>query len=191
MVHVGATRNGAPIEVVFQKLDIVAVHPACGADVERTFPNLLDGRDARQRQEEAEVVGEVGVGAGADFASGKVFGLEVRPTSRQNELGLGRCRACLECGQGRADRTRWGDGDMDMVGLKDAAKQAGCVGFPFAQALEGRFLVTEGLQEGERELAAVERLLGQGRYGFFDLDGVHFGVLSCSALSWSDRSGLP
>src|SRR3954447_19838578 len=61
---------------------------------------------------------------------------------------------------------------MDVVGLKDAA-QAGFVRLALAQALEGRFLVAEGLQEGERKLLGIERLLGKGGYGLLDLNGVH------------------
>ena len=64
------------------------------------------------------------------------------------------------------------DGDMDVVGLKDAA-QVGLVRLALAQALDRRFLVAEGLQEGERKLRGVKRLLGQGRDGLFDLNGVH------------------
>ena len=64
------------------------------------------------------------------------------------------------------------DGDVDVVGLQDAA-QVGLVGRAGAQPLDRGFLVAEGLQEGERELAAVERQLGKRRYGFLDLDGVH------------------
>src|SRR3954452_2338516 len=61
---------------------------------------------------------------------------------------------------------------MDVVGLKDAA-QVGFVRLALAQALEGRFLVAEGLQKSERKLLGIERLLGEGGYGFFDLNGVH------------------
>jgi hypothetical protein len=61
---------------------------------------------------------------------------------------------------------------MDVVGLKDSA-QVGPVRLALSQALEGRFLVAEGLQERERELAGVERPLGERRYGLFNLNGVH------------------
>ena len=44
-----AARGGTPLRVVFQKLDIKPVHAARGADVKRTFPELLDGSDPRQR----------------------------------------------------------------------------------------------------------------------------------------------
>ena len=61
---------------------------------------------------------------------------------------------------------------MDVVGLKDAA-EVGLVRLALAQALERRFLVPEGLQEGERKFLGIERLLGQRGNGLFDLDGVH------------------
>ncbi len=61
---------------------------------------------------------------------------------------------------------------MDVVGLKDAA-QVGLVRLALAQALEGRFLVAEGLQEGERKLPGVERPLGERRYGLLNLNSVH------------------
>jgi hypothetical protein len=61
---------------------------------------------------------------------------------------------------------------MDVVGLKDAA-QVGPVRLALAQALEGGFLVPEGLEEGERKLLRIERLLRERRYGLLDLDGVH------------------
>ena len=61
---------------------------------------------------------------------------------------------------------------MDIVGLKHAAK-VGLVGFALPKALKGRFLVAEGLQEGERELPGVERPFGKRRYGLFNLNSVH------------------
>ena len=64
------------------------------------------------------------------------------------------------------------DGDMDVVGLEDAA-QVGLVRLALAQPLDRRLLVAEGFEEGERELGRVERLLGQSRNGFLDLNGVH------------------
>ena len=67
---------------------------------------------------------------------------------------------------------------MDVVGLEDTA-QVGFVRFALAQALDRRLLVAEGCEEGEGELPGVERLLGERRYGFLDLDGVHF-LLICA-----------
>jgi hypothetical protein len=61
---------------------------------------------------------------------------------------------------------------MDVVRLKDAA-QVGLVRLSLAQAPEGRFLVSERLQEGEGELGRVERLLGESRDSLLDFNGVH------------------
>ena len=51
--------------------------------------DLPDGGDAGQRQEEAEMVGKVLVGAGDGFAAGQILGLEVHAVGRQDELRLG------------------------------------------------------------------------------------------------------
>ena len=78
VVHVVAALGRAPFGVVLQQLDVEPVQAAGGPDVEGVFADLLDGGDAGQRQEEAEMVGEVGVGAGDRFAARQVLGLEVR-----------------------------------------------------------------------------------------------------------------
>ncbi len=66
---------------------------------------------------------------------------------------------------------------MDVVRLKDAA-HVRLVRRTRTQALDSGFLVSEGLQEGERKFVAVERLLGKCRYGFFDFYCIH-GQLAC------------
>ena len=78
MVHVVAALGRAPFGVVLQKLDIEPVQAAGGPDVEGAFADLLDGRDAGKRQEEAEMVGEILIGAGDRLAARQVLGLEVR-----------------------------------------------------------------------------------------------------------------
>ena len=60
---------------------------------------------------------------------------------------------------------------MDVVGLKDAAK-VGLFELAFAQSLEGRFLVPEGLEELKWKLGRVECLLCKCGNRFFDLNGV-------------------
>ena len=60
VVHVVAALGRAPFGVVLQKLDIEPVQAAGRPDVEGAFADLLDGGDAGQRQEEAEMVREVG-----------------------------------------------------------------------------------------------------------------------------------
>jgi hypothetical protein len=51
---------GVPLWVVLQQLDIEPVQAAGGLDVEGVLADLLDRGDARQRQEEAKVIVEVG-----------------------------------------------------------------------------------------------------------------------------------
>ena len=59
VVHVVAALGLAPIGVVLQKFDVEPIEAAGRPDVEGVLADLPDGRDARQRQEEAEMVGEV------------------------------------------------------------------------------------------------------------------------------------
>jgi hypothetical protein len=75
-------------------------------------------------EEEAEVIRKAGVGAGDGLAARQVLGLERVPIGRQNELrlGSGSRRAGLQGGEGFRDLAGDGDGDMDVVRLKDAAQ---------------------------------------------------------------------
>ena len=137
VVHVVAALCRAPIGVVLQQLDIEPVQAAGGPDVEGAFADLLDGGDASQRQEEAEMVGKVGIGAGDRLAGGQVLGLEGLAIGREDELGLGRggLRARLECGQRPRSSRLPAGGDMDVVALEDAAENVGLVrGRPTAAA---------------------------------------------------------
>jgi len=63
---------------------------------------------------------------------------------------------------------------MDVVALKQAARDIRSVGRAGAQAADRRVLVAEGLEKGERKPGRIERLRRQGGDGFFDFDGVHF-----------------
>ena len=115
VVHVVAAFGRAPFRIVLQQLDIQLVQPAGGPDVERAFADLLDRRDAGQRQEEAEVVREVPIGAGDRLARLQILGLEILSVRGENKssLRLGRRRAGLQCGEGlrgprRAARPRCG-----------------------------------------------------------------------------------
>src|SRR3546814_4783550 len=89
MVHVRAALGSAPIGIVLQQLDVELVEPTRGADVERAFAHLLDGGDPGKRQEEAEMIGELGEGAGDRFAGKQILCLERFAIRRQNELGFG------------------------------------------------------------------------------------------------------
>jgi hypothetical protein len=123
---------------------------------------LLDGGDAGQRQEEAEVIGEIRVGAGDGFAGFDFFGFKAFAIGSENEAGFGPAggRAVLERCQGFRHFACLGDCDVDIAGLQDAA-EIGFVRCARAQALEGGFLVAKGLQEGERERLPVKWLEGQ------------------------------
>ena len=89
MVHVVAALGLAPIGIVLQELDVEPIEAAGRPDVEGVLADLPDGGDARQRQEEAEVVGEVLEGAGHGLAVGQIFGLEICAVRGEDELRLG------------------------------------------------------------------------------------------------------
>ncbi len=119
--------------------------------------------------------GKSAIGAGDRLAARQVLGLEVVAVGREDELrlGLGGRRAGLQRGERLRDLARrrrrrygccWSEG-------RRPGRTCWCA---CAQPLDRRFLVPEGLQEGERKLAGVERLLGERRYGLFDLNGVLF-----------------
>jgi len=58
----------APIGIVFQQLDIKTIQATGCANIERAVTYLLDGGDAREGQEEAEMVGKIRVRTGNGFA---------------------------------------------------------------------------------------------------------------------------
>jgi hypothetical protein len=138
--------------------------------------HLLDGGDARQRQEEAEMVMEIGIGAGdRRIVRGEVFGLERLAIGRENEAGFsarggGAGAQSRNCGGGLAWRA---GGNVDVVGLKDAA-QIGLVRHTGAQAFERGFLVPESLKELEGELLPLKGFFGQFGNGLFNFNGVHW-----------------
>ena len=101
MVHVVAALARPPLGVVLQQLDVEPVQAARGPDVEGIFGDLLDGGDAGERQEEAEMVGKVLVGAGDRLAAREILGLEIHAVGREDELclGLGGGGARLQSGQ--------------------------------------------------------------------------------------------
>jgi hypothetical protein len=122
VLHVVAALDRAPFGIVLQQPDIEPVQPAGCPDIEGAFADLLDGRDAGERQEETEMVREVGIDAGDGVAARQVLGLEGLPIRRQDELclGPGRSRAGLQGGQRLDDPAGGGNGDMDVVRLEDA-----------------------------------------------------------------------
>ena len=162
MIHVGAAFRGIPLRVVPPQFDIESVQAAGRPDIEGAFPDLLDCRDSGQREEVSEVIREVAVRADdRRRVASQVLGLEGFPVRGENKFGLGSDRSWtgLEGGEQLCNLTGSGDSDVNIAGLQHSA-QVGFVGFPFTQPLEGRFLVAESLQEGEREFRSIECLLG-------------------------------
>ena len=154
--------------------------------------NLPDSRDARQRQEESEVIGEVLEGTDDGVAACQVFRLEVRAVGREDELrlGLGGGWAVLERLERLRDLPGSAGQDVDVVGLEDAA-EVGLVRRPGAKALDRRLLVAKGFKEDVGELCGVEGLLRKVGDGLFNFYCVH--VASCLReffLLASDRGSL-
>lgn len=174
VVHVMAAVGSAPVRVVLDQLDIEPVEAAGCADVKSAFADLFDGANPRQGQEETEVIGRIGIGAGNGVAGGDVLGLKVGAVGGKDELrlGLGGGRAGLEGRKGLSHLPFGAGLEVDVVGLKYAI-EVRFVRRTYAQALDGRVLVAEREQERIGELVSVERQLGQRGYGFFDFDGVH------------------
>ena len=135
--------------------------------------DLLDGRDAGKRQEEAEMVGKILVGTGDGLAARQVLGLKVHAVGRQDELRFrfGGRGALLQRRQRLRDLSRVACGDVNVVGLKNAAK-VGLVRRAGAQPLDRRLLVAESFEEGIRKVLGVKRLIRQLRNGFFYFNGV-------------------
>jgi hypothetical protein len=124
VVHVVAALDRAPFGIVLQQPDIKPIQATGGPDVEGAFADLFDGRDAGEWQEKAEMVREIGIGAGDGLVACQVLGLESLSVRRQDELrlGPGRRRTGLQGGQRFDGLAGGGNGDMDVVGLKDAAQ---------------------------------------------------------------------
>ena len=139
--------GGPPVGVVLEQLDVKTVQAAGGANVKRAFADLLDGGNARQRRQEAKVIGKVRLGTGERFAIGG-----------KDEPGLGtrRGRAGLEGGERGGDGARLAHGHVNIAGLQHAA-EVGFVGPASAQSLERGVLVAEGLQEGKGKLVPIKR----------------------------------
>jgi len=163
VVHIGAALIRGPLGVLIQQLDVELVQPRGGAYVDGVVPDLLDGGDAGQRQEKAEMVREVRVGAGDGFATGQFFGFKGLAVGGKDELGLGFCsgRAGAQRLEGFAHGARFAHGDMDVVALEHATRHIRSIVVASTQALECRILIAESGQERERELRRVEGLKGQ------------------------------
>lgn len=119
------------------------------------------------------MIWEVLVGTGNRFARGQVFSLKVSTVRRKNEFsfGFGGRWAGLQLRQSLRNAARVTDGNVDVVGLKNASK-IGLVGSPGAKPFERRGFVAERFEESIRELLSIKRLLSKCGNGFFNFDGV-------------------
>ena len=136
---------------------------------------LGNGGDARQRQEEAELLGKFEIGAGEDIPARQILRLEHVAIGGEDELGLGLRGggAVAKGGEGLRDLARRGCSDVDVVTLKNAA-QIGLVGVARPQPLDLGRLAPKRLQKGVGEFCRVKRLLRQNLNGFSDFCGVHW-----------------
>jgi hypothetical protein len=160
VVHVAPPLLAAPVGVFAEKFEVEAVQATGGADVKGVFPDLLDGGDAGERQEEAEVIGKRRVIADDGFAIvGKALGLQRDAIGGEDELGLllGGGRAIPQGGKGGRDLACRADLEVNIVALEDAAGEIGLVRVTTPQALEGGFLISEGFEEGVGKCLCLER----------------------------------
>ena len=143
----------------FEKLDIEFVQARGGPDVECVLANLLDSGDAGKRQEEAEVIGKIGIGASDSLAGIEVLGFQRHAVGRQDELDLVRhgLRARAQLGEGFADQVFQADRDMDIACLEYAALNVRLVKRRRSKSVDRRSFVTKGGKERERELGRVKR----------------------------------
>lgn len=124
MVHVQTARVSSPIRVLAQQFHVQLVQPARGAHVNGVVLDLLDGGDARQRQEEAEVVGEVRIRTGYGFATSQFLGLQRLTVGRKDELALAFAvaRAGTQCLEGLTHRAGCAHRHVDVVALEHASR---------------------------------------------------------------------
>ncbi len=180
VVHVMAAIRGGPILVILEQLDVEAVEPAGGFDVKRVLADLPDGSNAGQREEEAEVVGEVWVSAGDCFAIDDVFGLEGFPVRGEDEFSLllGGGGTLPQRGKSRGHLAFTADLEVNIVPLQNTARQIGLVRSPAAQPLNRCFLVSERFEKRERKFFSYERSASEVRHCLFNFNGVHAAFLA-------------
>jgi hypothetical protein len=58
VIHVRPARHTSPLGIVLKHGDVRPVQAPGGANVERAFAHLSDGRDPGERQEEPEMIGK-------------------------------------------------------------------------------------------------------------------------------------
>ena len=127
-----------------------------------------------QRQEKAEMIGKVRVGAGDRLAASS----GPRPRRSSPSVARMNCAFALavaglafSAASVLVTSPSGADGDVDVVGLKNAA-EIGPVGRAAAQPPDRSVFVPERRQEGERKFRRVIRRFGQLRHLLFDFDRV-------------------
>jgi len=152
VIEVFAAGGGGPLGVVLEELYVEAVQAAGGLDIEGVFADLLYGGDTGEREEKAEVLVKVGVGAGERLAVGEVLGLEAAAVGGEDELGLlaGGGGALGQGGERGGDLALGADAEVEVVALKDAAGEVGLVGIAAAEAVQGGFFCCRRLRERRR-----------------------------------------
>ena len=89
MVHFMALLTATPVRIIFKQFDVKAVKATGGSYIKGTVTNLLYCGDARQRQEEAEVVWKLLIFTGNRLAGFEIFGFEISAVCRENEACFG------------------------------------------------------------------------------------------------------
>ena len=174
VVHIVAAVGACPVGVVLKECGVEAVEFCGGADVKGAVADGLDGADAGEAKEEAEVVGEVGVIAKQRFAALQVGGVDVYAVGGKQVIdpvfGVG--GALFQGGKGGSGFARRADEDVNVVALEDAAAVA-LVGFTRTQSFQRGGLVAKGFEELVGKFVGIPGLAEEFADGLFDFDGVH------------------
>ena len=120
-----------------------------------------DRRNTSERQEEAEVIREIGVVTGNCLAIHHVLRLEGLPVGGENELGflLSRRLTLAQSGKCRRHIAFRAYLNVDVVALKDAARQVRLICIPTPQPLDRCLLVSKSFEKSEGKRIRIERLL--------------------------------
>src|SRR3546814_13263915 len=110
-------------------------------------------------------------------------------------LGQGSGRTGCQSGKSDGNLAGRGNRDMDIVALQDRAGKVGCVSRTFgsAQALNCRFLVSEGFKELKWKFRRLNRAFRPFGYSFFIFNGctdftiLLFALQGCAA---QDRTSV-
>ena len=89
VIHVATSFFPGPIRVLTQQFDVELVQTPCGSNVDGVVLDLLDRGDARQRQQEPEMVREILKIACDGLTADQLFGFQRLSISGQDELGFG------------------------------------------------------------------------------------------------------